>query len=94
MHDIVDLYPESPRRGDEVSITYRGLLAQNGADSIWFHYGYDNWQNISTREMQKQGNSFHCKVSAEGRKMVNFCFKDSANHWDNNNGSNWSCSIR
>ena len=45
-YDIIELYPESPRRGEELSITYRGLLAQNGADAIWLHYGYDNWQNI------------------------------------------------
>ena len=93
-YDIIELYPESPRRGEELSITYRGLLAQNGADAIWLHYGYDNWQNTSTLGMKRQGNSFSCKINAEGRKMVNFCFKDSADHWDNNNGMNWSCMIR
>ncbi len=92
--NIIDLYPESPRRGEKVSITYKGLLAQNGADSIWLHYGYDNWQNSFTLGMQRQGDSFNCKINAEGRKAVNFCFKDSADHWDNNNGKDWSCPIR
>jgi len=90
----IELYPESPRRGEKVSITYKGLLAQDGADYVWLHYGYDNWQNISTREMEKQGGNFNCKINAEGRRSVDFCFKDSADHWDNNTGKNWSCTIR
>jgi len=93
-HDRVVVNPEVPRRGNEVSINYRGILFENGADALWVHYGFDGWNNVSDLQMQKQWDGFHCKIKAEGKKDINLCFKDSADHWDNNTGVNWNFPIR
>lgn len=94
IHENVELYPDSPRRGQNVTINYNGILAQNGADTIWLHYGHDNWQGRSFKKMEREGHKFSCQIEAEGRKSIEFCFKDSADHWDNNNGMNWGCPIK
>ena len=93
MHPV-SVTPEIPRRGSEVFVDYRGILFENGADAIWLHYGFDNWNNVTDLQMQKQYDGFHCKIKAEGKRELHMCFKDSADHWDNNNGLNWSFTIR
>lgn len=93
-HDRVNIYPEIPRKGQEISVNYKGILFQNGADRVWLHYGFDDWKNVTDLQMQRQMDSFHCKIKAEGKKQLQFCFKDSAEHWDNNNGVNWNCPIK
>ncbi|MGI6328241.1 MAG: carbohydrate-binding protein [Dethiobacteria bacterium] len=93
-HDRVELFPEVPRRGQEVNIKYKGILYQNGADALWLHYGFDDWKNTNIIQMQRERDHFTCKIKADGRKDINFCFKDSADHWDNNRGLNWSCNIK
>ncbi len=94
-HERVSISPEPPRKGQEVLIHYRGLLAECGADQVWLHYGFDSWKNTHTVNMNKVGeNSFSCALKAEGKKEMNFCFKDSAEHWDNNNGQDWNISIK
>ena len=93
-HDRVEIMPETPKRGQEVDIHYKGILYENGADSMWIHYGFDGWNNATDLQMQRQGNSFYCKIKAEGRKDINLSFRDSANHWDNNGGLNWNFNIK
>ena len=93
-HERVNVIPEIPRRGSEVSIKYKGILFENGADAIWMHYGFDDWSNATDLQMEKQHDGFYCKIKAEGRKDLNLCFKDSADHWDNNMGINWNITIR
>jgi hypothetical protein len=93
-HEGVEYFPDTPRRGQEVTINYNGILAKHGADAIWMHYGYDNWQGSNYQQMEKIADKFTCKIEAEGRRNIDFCFKDSANNWDNNNGLNWGCPIK
>lgn len=44
-------------------------------------------------ERTPQGN-FVCTTKIQGTREMNFCFKDSANNWDNNSGWNWTCKIK
>ncbi len=94
LDDRIALEPGTPRKGQEVRVEYRGLLAQNGADSVWMRCGIDGWHNVEDIPMEQtpEGN-FSCITRAEGNQEFNLCFKDSADHWDNNNGENWSFSI-
>ncbi|HOB22491.1 MAG TPA: carbohydrate-binding protein [Bacillota bacterium] len=86
--------PSPIPRGAKVRISYRGLLPQSGAESCWLHYGFDGWQTPATIPMMREpDNSFHASVTATGSRELNFCFKDSAANWDNNNGWDWSCPI-
>ena len=93
--DRISLEPGKPSRGQNVTVEYRGLLAQSGADSVWMHYGFDGWNKIQDVQMRRTGQgSFSCTALVQGSKEMNFCFKDSANNWDNNNGYNWSILIK
>ncbi|MGE5598976.1 MAG: carbohydrate-binding protein [Bacteroidota bacterium] len=84
--------PGTVHRGDPVVINYRGILKNDGADEVYLHYGFDRWQMpVRTVKMARQENgTFAAEIAAEAKREINFCFKDSADHWDNNNGRDWS----
>lgn len=92
----VALDPVPPTPAKKATIMYKGLLAQCGADAVYVHsgYGYDVWKSVKTTPMTKLGNSiWSIDMPVEGEGKFNFCFKDSANNWDNNSGLNWGCEI-
>lgn len=90
----ISILPEV-KKGTETSITYDGLLSNSGADKVYLHYGFDGWHNSETVAMKKSlSGSFNTKVKVNGKDELNFCFKDSANNWDNNNGTDWKVEIR
>ena len=93
-HERVSVEPEIPRRNENIEINYNGILARSGADGVWLHYGFDGWNEVYTTPMRQQFGNFTCSLKAQGRQELNFCFKDSADNWDNNNGWNWACPIR
>ncbi|RJX18093.1 MAG: carbohydrate-binding protein [Ammonifex sp.] len=91
----VDVSPSPAIRGRDVFIRYDGLLKNSGADVVYCHFGYDGWKNVATAEMRRDyDGSFSVSVPAHGNAEINFCFKDSANNWDNNSGWNWLTDIR
>ncbi len=94
LDDRISLEPGSPKRGQKMTVEYRGLLAQSGADNLWMHYGFDGWKNEGELPMEPTSDgNFTCQTEVQGKKEFNFCFKDSANNWDNNNGHDWYCKI-
>ena len=88
----VAVEPNTPRSGDSIHVGYQGLLKNDGADVVYLHYAFDGWSSpIQTVKMHRHSSGdFGIYLSAEGRQEMNFCFKDSADHWDNNNGSDWA----
>lgn len=84
------------RAGETVKIRYHGLLSGAGADQVFLHTGYGtaSWQNIYDHRMNKAGNEWEKSIEIERDGQFNFCFKDSADNWDNNNGMNWSYTIK
>ncbi|MDN5347369.1 MAG: hypothetical protein PWP65_933 [Clostridia bacterium] len=92
--DRVAIEPHPVRKGQNVTIKYKGLLVNSGADAVWLHYGYDGWQSSATVAMGWQSDrSCVATIPALGNREINFCFKDSASNWDNNSGWNWKCDI-
>jgi hypothetical protein len=92
--DRIALEPAPVKAGDTVHIKYHGLLRNSGADSVYLHYGKDGWNDTQTIPMnQFPDGEFSAEVKADAGNEVNFCFKDSANNWDNNNGWNWKCDV-
>ncbi len=90
----VSLDPGSVHSGGTVYIKYHGLLKSSGADHIFLHYGVDGWNNISTIKMNRiENGDFGTDIKADAGREINFCFKDSANNWDNNNGVNWKADV-
>lgn len=94
LDDRVQVDPDPVKAGGTAKIRYNGLLAKSGADRVFLHYGVDGWKKPTTIEMTRIGDRFEgeVKTSATARSLE-FCFKDSADHWDNNNGLDWRVSV-
>lgn len=81
--------------GVGLRITYSGLLYKNGAQSLFTHYGYGaKWTNIDTVSMTKADNGFSVDIPLPKTGTINLAFKDDAENWDNNSGSNYSIVLR
>jgi hypothetical protein len=96
LHPAFSINPVPSRTGDRVKIKYHGLLANSGADQIWLHTGFgaDNWQDQFSYRMDRISDGWEQTVEIAREGQFNFCFKDSAGNWDNNNMLNWSYQIR
>ncbi len=91
-HDAPKGVEVRPAGFNEVNIIYNGLLAKSGADQVYLHCGFGdpkNWQNVSTIKMDRTLRGWESTLRMQNSQM-SFCFKDSANNWDNNNGYNWT----
>lgn len=76
--------------GDRLKIIYKGLLAGSGAESVYLHYGFgDGWDFSSYVQMERLSEGFQAEIQVQEGKSLELCFKDSANNWDNNSGSNY-----
>lgn len=88
----VEVKPSSGNK--DALICYTGLLATSGADKVYLHCGQGDqhqWTSTSTEPMERTYRGWEKKIDIKN-KHLNFCFKDSANNWDNNSGNNWICS--
>lgn len=80
-----------PSFGNQVNIIYNGLLSKAGADQVYLHCGFGNpedWRDVQTLRMERTARGWEKSVPMKNHFMA-FCFKDSAENWDNNNGYNW-----
>ena len=92
--DRVQVDPEPIKPGDTTKIRYNGLLAKSGADRVFLHFGVDGWKKAATVPMERIGDRFEAEIKTTASvRNVDFCFKDSADHWDNNNGLNWRVGV-
>jgi hypothetical protein len=85
----------TPAFGNQINITYNGLLSKSGADRVFLHCGYgdpNNWRDVTTMQMDRTARGWEKNVPMKNHTLA-FCFKDSANNWDNNNGYNWIARI-
>jgi len=83
--------------GDRVKVRYNGLLVQDGAQQVFLHYGFGpgEWEDVNDVMMHKNdAGEWEVKVEAPAnRDRFEFCFRDNAYNWDNNDGVNWSYEI-
>ena len=94
--DGIAVHPTPITAGQRVTVFYNGLLAKSGAPDVWLHVGYgpnNHWQYVQTYKMNKNGYGFDLTFDVTGSSRLNICFKDGADHWDNNYGNNWSYEI-
>ena len=88
----VIIYPAVPSTQSKCQITYNGLLPQNGATEVYAHVGYgSSWENTQDYKMTKTTRGFEAPIPMpKHADNLNICFKDAANNWDNNTGTNYS----
>ena len=82
--------------GSSVHIIYSGLLAESGADRVYMHTGFGpsyGWNMLHDYEMTPSKWGWEAVIDIKGEDRFNFCFHDSADNWDNNNGRNWSYEV-
>ncbi|NLK51613.1 MAG: carbohydrate-binding protein [Syntrophomonadaceae bacterium] len=90
----VSVYPYPARRGEFVTICYNGLLKNSGADQVYLHSGYGSlWRDDQYLRMQRTNMGWEKTMVVDKSDVMHFCFKDSANNWDNNAGLNWSVTV-
>lgn len=78
----------------DVKVTYAGKLFQNGSEDVIVHYGFgENWEGSADITMQKSELGFQADIHVQPNTKLNFCFRNSAGEWDNNNGSNYAFKI-
>jgi hypothetical protein len=96
LHPAFSISPTPSKVGDTVKVRYHGFLSEAGADQIFLHtgYGFGSWQSIYDYPMEKKDNEWEKSIKIDRKGQFNFCFKDSAANWDNNNGMNWSYTIK
>ena len=74
----------------KVKISYIGKLYQEASEEVFIHYGFgSNWDNINDIQMNKTDLGFQAEIELLEGDSFNFCFKDSNNYWDNNEGENY-----
>ncbi len=92
---VVD--PTPITAGEKITINYDGLLSKSGAGKVYLHAGVgfrDSWRDITDVEMHpKSDGTWSAQLRVNTNDRFNFCFKDRANNWDNNDGDNWSFEV-
>lgn len=74
----------------KVKISYTGKLFADNAENVTIHYGFGLlWDNLNDVEMEKTELGFQAEIDLTDADSFNFCFKDSNNNWDNNDGKNY-----
>ncbi len=91
----VVIVPNVIVKGDEASISYKGVLSNSGADSIYMRIGYgENWENTKDIKMEKTADGFKADLAVTDDKLLKLAFKDSASNWDNNSGRNYTFEVQ
>ena len=96
MSNNIEVKPTPITAGEKVIISYKGLLTEAGAKEVYLHAGVgfnDNWRDITNIQMKRSNEGWQAELKINTTDRFNFCFKDSANNWDNNQGSNWSFEV-
>ena len=80
--------------GRTAKLTYKGTLAESGANEIYVHFGFGLlWDNLQEIKLDKVNDWFETEITLTSCEDINFCFRDENNNWDNNNTKNYSAAI-
>lgn len=85
--------PYHAQKGQNIQLTYEGILAVEGAQTIYAHIGYgpnERWINTGEYEMISKGNGkFEVDIPITESGNLNVAFRDDSGNWDNNDGQNY-----
>ena len=77
-----------------IKISYTGTFFENNSEKVFIHYGFgQNWDNVEEKEMEKTELGFQAEIELPESDYLKFCFKNSNDEWDNNNGEDYSFQI-
>ena len=73
-----------------VKISYTGKFFQDGCEDVFIHYGFGlNWDGLNEVKMERTELGFQAELLLGSGESFNFCFKNGADEWDNNDGQNY-----
>ena len=73
-----------------VKISYTGKFFQDESEEVFIHYGFGiNWDGVNEVKMEKTELGYQAEIELGNGETFNFCFKNNANEWDNNDGNNY-----
>lgn len=99
LEEVVDgifLDPVPITLGEELKIKYKRTLAETAANKVFLHAGYgsETWEKVLDIPMKKtRDGAWSITIRVDEPANFNFCFRDDADNWDNNNGKNWSYQV-
>ena len=74
----------------KLKISYVGSLYQNQSEEVFLHYGFgQNWDNTKDIKMERTELGFQCEIDILESDVLNLCFRNGKNEWDNNNNENY-----
>lgn len=74
----------------KVKISYTGELFQSNSEKVFLHFGFgENWDNTTDLEMERTELGFQAEIELIESTLLNFCFKNENNEWDNNHNENY-----
>lgn len=77
-----------------IKVSYTGSLFQNNSEEIYLHYGFnEDWKDVNEIKMEKTDLGFQAELYLPEYQILNFCFRNSNNEWDNNQNCNYSFPI-
>lgn len=77
-----------------VKISYTGELYSDNSEDVYIHYGFGfNWENVNEIKMNKTELGFQSEITLPETDLLNFCFRNSENKWDNNQNANYSFAV-
>ena len=81
-------------QNSNIKISYTGELFNNNSEEVYIHYGFGpNWENVNELKMNKTELGYQAEINIPETNLLNFCFRDSQNNWDNNQNSNYSFNV-
>lgn len=77
-----------------IKVSYTGSLFQNNSEEIYLHYGFnEDWKDVNEIKMEKTDLGFQAELYLPEYQILNLCFRNSNNEWDNNQNCNYSFPI-
>ena len=74
----------------DVKLSYTGKFFQDDSGEVFLHYGFgNNWDGLNDVKMEKTELGFQAEIHLTDGETFNFCFRNNANKWDNNDGNNY-----
>ena len=79
----------------KIKITYAGKFFEDkSSKKVFIHYSFnDNWENAKDIQMEKSELGYQAEVELDNNKILNICFFNEKDEWDNNQSLNYNFPI-
>lgn len=78
----------------KVKITYAGKFFEDKSKEVFLHYSFNNdWENTKDIKMEKSELGYQAEIDLDNNKILNICFFNENNEWDNNSSNNYNFPI-